>query len=501
MRTRWAVSLIVIAFGLLLAAWVFSTPPLNAPDEQAHYYHAIGLSEGTLLGPKETAQASSPLVRAQLAHSSRGIELPGTLAPPKATCVNGHPVPLKGSCLVLDYNASYTPIPYVAPAIAVSFSSHFETAFWLARVGSALVWLGFLALAAALLWAGTAWSVLGLIVAITPMSLFVGSIVNEAGFPFAAQLAFAAGVWRITRSPRDSPVWVWLATAGSGAALAVSYQIGWLAMLATCLTAIALVRRSAFLALVSERRRELGLTVAVLLAATAVFFAYAIDAQLLYSTFSLHPFGTALREGVDTLRITMYGIVAMFQLLNVTLPGDGYYWTWWGLILALIVGALLLGDWRERGFMALVTVVALAFVVLFYAWVYRNTGFGLQARQVMPVLVLVPLLAGELVFRHRDRIPTVLWGLPFGVITVCACFQVFAWGVNARTSAGEPNAFWFFRHPYWSPPGGWVPWGIAAALGAVTLVVFCVVDAFSTRATGDANAPSLRHIASHTRSI
>ena len=143
-------------------------------------------------------------------------------------------------------------------------------------------------------------------------------------------------------------------------------------------------------------------------------------------------------------------------------------------------GGLVLAGRSERVIMLLATVVALAFPVLFFAWVYRYSGFGLQARYVLPMLTLIPLVGGELIFRARDRLPPMAasW-LPGVALTVIAGFQLFAWWINARDSAGQTGGIWFLGHPRWSPPLGWWPWTASAVIGAVLLFAFAVYEARS----------------------
>ena len=95
--------------------------------------------------------------------------------------------------------------------------------------------------------------------------------------------------------------------------------------------------------------------------------------------------GPVLRDSVGT-----------FGSLTRHLPSAAY-WLWWLFVTAIIIGAMWLASRRERSLLASVVIVALAFPVLFYAWVYRFTGFGLQGRYALPVTILIPLLAGKII--------------------------------------------------------------------------------------------------------
>jgi hypothetical protein len=219
----------------------------------------------------------------------------------------------------------------------------------------------------------------------------------------------------------------------------------------------------------------------LLLAAGVLYLIYGVSAGALHGAFGVTPVGASLRQGLFQLRNTLSGAVGVFGALVVGLP-SGTYWIWWLLVLALAGAGLVVAGRRERIVMLAVTIVAVAFPVLFYAWVFRYSGFGLQARYVMPMLALIPLLGGELMFRSRARLPAAAerW-LPSATIAGVAGFQLFAWWINARDWAGEPNALWFLSHAHWRPPLGWLPWTAMAVSGTVLLVAFAFNDARLSR--------------------
>ena len=101
-----------------------------------------------------------------------------------------------------------------------------------------------------------------------------------------------------------------------------------------------------------------------------------------------------------------------------------------------------------------------------------RTGFPMQGRYVLPVVVAVPLLAGELVFRNRGRLPGSRHIPLLPLVTLVAAAGHFAgWAVNARRSAvGFLGPLWFSGHSQWQPPLGWGPWLVVALTGALLLV-------------------------------
>lgn len=477
MRTRSGIALLGSALVLLLAAWVFVTPPFAAPDEAAHYLRALSIANGRLLGPKVPYFAPTGEQTAWVLHDVRGVLVPALLSPPNYPCLDGRPDVRPRGCLEPTYTGDYEPLPYLLPALAIDTTGRVQSALWLARIASALPCLAFLLLALVLLWSGSAWSVLGLLAATTPMALFIGSVINPNGLEIAANLAFAAGVLRISRRPIvASPRWVWVALAASGAVAVLAWQLGWLFVLSETVLLAALLGREGWQVLTFASGRELRATVLVLLAAAGVYLIFGVSSGLLHGDFGVTPVGASLHQGLDQLRQTLYGAVGVFGALIVGLP-SGSYWVWWLLVLALVGGALAWSGQRERVVMLAMIVLALAFPVLFYAWVFRHSGFGLQARYVMPMLALIPLLGGELIFRSdRRRLRTTWSWLPPAAVAVVAGFQLFSWWINARHWAIEPNGVWFLSHPRWSPPGGWWPWTVAAMVGASALLAFAASE-------------------------
>jgi hypothetical protein len=468
------VTLISVAFGLLLVAWVFATTPFGAPDEKAHYLRAVNLAHGTLLGPKLPAVGLRPRAAAWADTTSRGAVITAPLAPPGQKCADGRLVAQAGQCLSLTTTGAYPPLPYLLPALAIRLSHHARAAQYLARLGSALACLVFIALAFVLLWSESAWSVLGLLAALTPEVLFISSVINPNGLMVVANLAFMAGLLRIGRARTESPRWIWWATTVSGATTILSWQLGWFFAVADVLTVgLLLGWRPLHEVIVGQRRRSAAAAAGLLLAAIA-YFAYAAHAGILGGTIQVTPLGPGLRAGLTQFPTELYGWVGLFGLLDVSLPGPGHlpYWIWFAVLILLVASALAFTSNRGRIVLVLVTLAALAFPILFDAWVYRFTGFGLQPRHVMSILALVPMVSGELLFRSRDRIPRRSGMLVASAgVTIVALFQLFAWWENARTMAGLPNSGWFLSSPPWSPPAGWAPWAALAALGVAAMLV------------------------------
>ena len=152
------------------------------------------------------------------------------------------------------------------------------------------------------------------------------------------------------------------------------------------------------------------------------------------------------------------------------------YWVWWLLILIALVAAGWLGSRRERLVLATVAISALAFPILFVAWIYRFTGFGLQGRYVLPILMLLPLVSGEIIRPKGEALrgPTRLRWIPVSVLALIALYQGYAWWFNARASAEAPGTIRFYAHALWTPPVGWVA-PVLVASGAMIAMIAAAV--------------------------
>jgi Predicted membrane protein (DUF2142) len=215
----------------------------------------------------------------------------------------------------------------------------------------------------------------------------------------------------------------------------------------------------------------------VFVGAVALWVVYGRISGVAHGHFSVSPFPLSLRGATHHLPQVLRDAIGHFGAMTIQLP-EAAIWVWWILVLVLVAVGLLLGGRRERVALGAVVIGVLAFPVLAQAWIYRFSGFGLQGRQVLPILVLIPLVAGELAGRHMaGRSPArPRWPLG-GALALIAVLQAYAWWYNARNVAGAPDTVRFYAHALWSPPLGWVPLIVMVALGTISLLGFAVREA------------------------
>jgi hypothetical protein len=468
---RW----LATGYVLLLLAWVFATTPFAAPDEASHYLRALSITNGHLLGAK-IPYREVPLTPTQSAfvdQDTRAVQTPAALTPPDVRCADGR-VNTAG-CVEPTPTGDYPPPAYLLPAAALSVASSSDAALWLSRLGDAIPCAALIVLAAFLLAEGSGWSLLGLLGALTPMVLYVCSILNPSGLEVAASLAFTAGALRISRGPR-APRWVWWGLIAAGIVAILAFQAGPAFVLLDGLAAIALLEPGIGLRERWRRdRRPLIYLASALVAAMVLWLVYSSVSGEGHSTIDIHPIRAALHDGVSQMSRVLGDAVGNFGGESIMLPA-AVIWLWWLGVAGLVVGAVWYGSARERVATVATAVIALAFPVVTYAWVYRQSGFGMQGRQVLPALLLIPLVAGEVIWRHVARAPAgrarrrgrmLLAAIGAGA----GVFQLYAFWFNARTNAAPGGAVRFFSAGAWAPPLGWIPWLAAGVLGAVLVAV------------------------------
>ncbi len=467
--------LLLVGFVLLGAAWMFSTPPGWAPDEPAQYLRALGISEGQLLGPKEPLAASDvanlraggwrAAQQVWNDHDRRGVIVPASLSPPSEPCFGALS---GGRCTEVSYTGDYYPLAYLIPAVGMSRAQTWETALLLSRAGSFLQLLVFLTLAVILTGPRPGWRLVGLLAATTPMVLFIGSMVNPNGLEIAANLAFVAALLRLRRDQAAFPGWGWISLIASGAVTILAWQLGPVFLAAELVVWAALMGTGGLRALYSTHAGAAFAAAGVLVAVLAVFVAWGGAAGVLHSTVTFASPITAMRGGLRQLGPALNGAVGNFGALNVPLPGlmiKG----WWLAVIVLAAVGIWQGTQRERVALALASVLGLAFPVVFFAFSYRLSGFGVQGRYILPILSLAPMLAGDVIEGAGSRLTEVrrgsLWRL---CVIAFAAFQLAAWWINAHHYA--PSGLLAGPAP-WTPPLGWRTWLFVAVLGALAIAL------------------------------
>lgn len=480
MRSAW---LLLAAWALLLAVWVVGNAPFAAPDEVEHFIRAVGVSEGHLIGQKDPAAltgGATPRQRAWTAQAARLVSLPRGLNPEAFTCELG-PEELDAACqnaadpeppatAIVTAVGNYQPLPYVLPAVALRMGHSVTSALRLARAAQALLALGLLVIAVLAIYdrKRPLLSLLGVMLAVTPMVIFCAASLNGSGVEITAAVAFFACLLRAARE-HAIPASVLVMTALSGIVLALSRSSGpaWLLLLALIACAWSEPRALARKWTARWSARAATGAIAVALVLNRLWEA-AYGSRTPVDMSQLH---AGLVAGAHEWWKALPNAVGTFGYVDVKLPLAATL-MWFALVLALCEVAMWVSRRTESALLGCMLALALGGPAVFYAIVIRPTGFGLQGRHVLGLLVAVPLLAGEAVYRHRDHVRARLTrALSVGGAVIVALIQALAWYVNAnRYAVGGKGPTWFLNRAVWSPPLGWWPW-----LAGTIVATLCII--------------------------
>ncbi len=194
----WAMSTIV--FFALMVAWSFATPLGAASDEPTHIVKAAAVARGEFLG--QPAEASSSGGQGHEGRAVMAVVVPATFARDGnlATCYRHHPkrnascAPPMSTSTRLErtttYVGRYPPLYYLIVGLPTRFlqaGSAVRFMRVLSSLASALL-LG-LALAVAWRWSRARLLPLAVVLAATPMVIFLGGVVNPSGLEISASIA------------------------------------------------------------------------------------------------------------------------------------------------------------------------------------------------------------------------------------------------------------------------------------------------------------------------
>jgi hypothetical protein len=510
-------------FLLLTLAWLPTNPPAAAPDEPDHYVRALAVGRGDWLGRATDRSSMAPSNERQAAYlreTNREVSVPaGMAAPPSWFCTQAPDTSAaclgdqraSGTTVQTTYEGTYLPFAYLPSGLLMRLASTPPPALLLGRAAIFVLCLPLLLAALAALWEpGSPLSLLGLLVAVTPTVVFSAAVLNPSGPEIAAAICLAAcliRLWRdqgeTARGERDvdrpliaaggvaeadgarvvgggspsgtsweaggasCPGWVWVAIAVAGFVLAVSRPlgVGWIVLQLAVFVAMAGVA-----ALRSSGRRGAVAAVVVLLGC-----ALSVGWQVFIQAHSAPSPGTVLGfvpQSLAQLPEVLGEAVGVFGWQNVLMPRP-LYLLGDGLLFLPFVVAVFRGSRRELNVLDLLVVAVIGTSVLVSAAVQLPTGFDAQGRHLLPVIVLLPLWAGEVINRHRATMSARgQAGLLLAVAAGVALIQVAGWWSNAHRWAVGPSGSWlFFLDARWQPAPGWGLWTPVAVLAAALPMV------------------------------
>jgi hypothetical protein len=483
-RRVWLTSFVLVT--VLCGLWAISQPVFAGPDEPSNVIRSTAVAHGQFTGSEPHRPVAGKLRRVE--DSVRIVQAPAIYASIGAVpCFADH-VDLLAPCLrfrgpiedagVATYAARQPPAYYAAVGLA-SWAHHASTAtVYLMRLVSAVITGALLASAITAVHRSAAPLLLGvgLAVAITPMVLFLGGLVNPSGPEIAAALAFWVCSLVLVSRPGvrvDNTV-----AAGAGVAgcvLALSRQLGplWLVLIAVAVLGMASREALRSLARSTWVRVWVGLIGASALAQVAWdLIVQPRDATLAGRA----PSGLSWLEQVqDSFGQTFRWyreMIGWFGWLDN--PAATLVWIPWTAALAFLVFVAM--AWVRRRHAAVLVALLAAVVVVpvvVNATPYNADGTFWQGSYTLPLAAGVPIIAAfALAATERGRdLVNGRFVLVFGLVVGFGQFLAFAQDLR-RYTVGVDGSLAYFQRPQWTPPLPPLLLTIAYAVAVIAFVAW-----------------------------
>lgn len=468
-----------LAFVLLGTTWILTTPPAGGVDEISHHIRAVGIAHGQILGDEVGLDRPFALLEGlqlrRVNAESGSFRVPGRLvalsgcyfmdAALPFDCAQ--PRPMSGEIYEISLHGRSLPGAYVVPAV-------------FGRLGSDSV-------------SALMWERFGMLLQVAVMAVFgsmaLRAIWRVSGSPSSAALvllassitpllAFLSG----TLSPSAIEIWSSLAVTSTLTAFARTRSSQWLAIfvviaLFTSWTrdfgaVVVVVTIVAVLTLERDLRdwfrssRPLTVTSLVTLGVISAF-----AWQAIYKYPVRPSIGSPLQivdDAVTVLRVLRQGI-GLGGWLNVPMNSilEGLWLAGW-------LGSATFIVWCAHSRVRLV-LLGICLVIgaagLYLVAMMRVAGFVLQARFLMPLLMVAVVVAVTSASCQRTTRVLEPWVLR-AVFTVIGLSHVSTLLINAHRHARGLNGSPIdFSQAVWDPPGGWTLAMVLGSCGGFCILV------------------------------
>lgn len=459
---------------VMIGSWSLATPVYAGPDEGAHVIRAVSLMRGELAGRPAPGQVL-PIVGAR-------VPLPYARALTRPRCFMFRPwksagcaprFPTLGTRLVnaTTYVGHYPPLYYALVGTPSLLLSPLQAIFAM-RLLSDLVSAAAVGLAFALSSKRFSPPLLPAAVAVsfTPMAMFLGGVVNPSGMEISLSvLCWTAALLVATGGSETFQSRGLLRILGVASCLLALTRFAsplWVACIGVVL--LGLAQRPSLRSLAANATAIRWAAAVIAAAAACVTWDVATSAFLVTPA-GPKANGTAAHVVaqsalyVASLAEEVIGVLGWLD----TRPPFAVYVSWIASAVAVIATGLALGSRRGRATLATLTVAAVAIPTALVASHARQQGLWLlQGRDMLPLLVGLPLSAAVVAGRRRRRLLEVMG---YSVVAVVwACLLVFFTESLRRYTVGVSGPL----DPLTILPGGWRP-----PLGApVLLAMFTLAD-------------------------
>ena len=458
MKTHAARSAIKIgaAFFSLMVVWSFLTPLFSGPDEPSNFIRSAAVIRGEWIGENYPASIEK-------SYWSTYVHIDPQFGTANAIPWCFAPFPEKPGCGVAVEDAPvvdiptwtnmgrYPPLPFVISGIGTVFGAT-DLSVLMARLMTSLVSAVLIACAAYAILRRQQ-SLLGLLLALTPGTIFLASAMN----PSAIEICSAIAVWSILPSiiqDKASDRTIQTIFLAAGVLLIATRPIGivfyitavlisWIAHGNTTLSQVIKTNKSVLL--------MHGLTAVLMAWWYEAIYNFQTSPSLTAGTQKVSLF-TQVTRSLQHLPELLDQHVGNFGWLDTPIPRDAL---WLYVFIAAVAISASLKSLGKRKTLALtllscaVVGISLAVDMNFYA---MFGWFGAQGRHITPIVVGAPLLAvAQCGFGNRLHIALVTGWSAVMMWAGLGALRRYTMGINGN------NAFSMFSERTWNPSiGFWV---------------------------------------------
>ena len=471
---RWIGTFVLVA--AVGACWAIADPLFAPADEGSHTIRAAAVARAQIVGSALSDRQTNDLTwgiggrQGPPATAYRSVRVPAIYDSPAYNCFVFQPsvtpacVTFTGSRRPADV---VTAVPRYPPAyyawvgiVSFPFKAGTEQMYAM-RLASVLLMAGLLASAFETIWSMgySRMASVGLLVALTPQTLFVNGAINPSAMEISAAMAlWVSGVALARATPSDLSDRLIGRTAIAAILLVLARHISplWLALIG--LTLLSLTTRSTLRWIAARKAAWIwAVTVAAAVAAALTWILLRRPFSTAHSIYPAGGFTTSeiLIHTINAIWTHYCAMIGLFGWSEVAVPSVTLF-LWTALLGFLIFLAITFARDSRSVFVlgSAIGVSILAPLVIDSASALANgVGFTWQGRYGLPYAVGVPILAGMLTersqvdgFLDRRRILLVL-----GAALVVA--QTFAfWQMLRRYTVGLAGPLQFWIAPEWTPP-------------------------------------------------
>ena len=453
--------LIALALTFLnLAAWSLATPLFASPDEPAQVARAAALVRGELIGHTiRNAGDPSTKVTVPVTYSlrPRTVDCFAFHDTVPASCT-GVPKASGASVATSTYVGRYPPL-YYALVGWPSLLTTSTTGLYLMRLMSALLNAIFLALAIMTVatWSRSRLLLVGVVLAATPMTFFLGGVVNPSGLEITSAIClWCGGLVLVLERASPPPPRLIVVVVVSMATLMLTRGLSPLWVL-FIIALLALLAGKQALREVARSRGSRWALIA-LLPCAALSVSWIVGAHALDLLAVGAPVSNKIAGPVEVAQIFGFSggwiqqMVGIFGWLDTLSPLVTYLF-WYGSVGLVLFLALICGTVRQVTMLVgLIVIVIVVPVIISFGQAHR-LGIIWQGRYILPMAVGIPLAGLAIV----EQSPAIRWSRTRVASLLCvgagvAEFAAFATALRRYTVgvSGPIN----YLHGSWSPPLG-----------------------------------------------